>query len=40
MQILKRIFKRKPEAQTKIYTQGTWYILKNGRYINGLMVSL
>ena len=40
MQILKRIFKRKTEGQTKIFTRGTWYILKNGRYLNGLLVSL
>ena len=40
MQILKRIFKRKPEGQTKIFTRGNWYFLKNGRYINGLMVFL
>ena len=40
MQILKRIFKRKTEGQTKIFTRGTWYFLKNGRYLNGLMVFL
>lgn len=40
MQLLKKIFKRKIDGQTKIYSRGTWYILKNGKYLNGLLVSL
>ena len=32
--------KKKVESQTKIFSRGTWYILKNGKYLNGLLVAL
>lgn len=33
MQIIKKLFKKKPIEKTKIFTRGTWYFLKNGRYL-------
>jgi len=40
MKFLKKLFKKKPIGQTKIFTRGNWHVLKNGRYVNGLAVFL